>query len=59
MQQAIDMHISSIQNLVAEKHDYESRYRGEQRKAEDVRYSTAAYTRLFDVLVSQDRFEMD
>jgi len=36
MQEAIDMHVLSIQNLMTEKHDYENRCRGEQRKAEDI-----------------------
>lgn len=36
MQEAIDMHILSLQNVMTERTDFESRYRGEQKKAEDI-----------------------
>ena len=46
MQESLDLHVSTIQALVTEKADLETRSKADQRKAEDVRPSTTMCTQL-------------
>jgi hypothetical protein len=50
MQEAIDKHLATVQTLLTDKMDCELRYRGEQKKAEDVSSPPARCRPLFDVL---------
>jgi hypothetical protein len=40
MQEAIDIHLGTAQTLTIEKGDFETRYKAELRKAEDVGFPT-------------------
>ena len=53
MQEAIDMHVVSLQKLMTEKQELDQHHRAEQRKAEDVRPSILAPTRFCDALSSK------
>lgn len=59
MQEAIEMHVVSLQKLMTEKQELDQHHKAEQRKAEDVTLCSAACMRFSNVYIFQDRFEMD
>lgn len=47
MQEAIDIHIASLQKLMTEKQELEQHHKAEQRRAEDVNFVLVSHTRGF------------